>query len=60
MGCVAIFDKYKLHIIRNGQQILSGNRNLKDGLWDVTFKNKDINSINYIISHNKNKTELAQ
>ena len=60
MGCVAIFEKYKLHIIRNEQQILSGNRNLKDDLWDLSFKNKDINSINYIISRDKNKTELAQ
>ena len=60
MGCVAIFNKYKLHIIRNGQQILSGSCNLKNGLWDVPFKSKDINSINYIISRNKNKTKLAQ
>ena len=60
MGCVAMFDKYKLYIIQNGQQILSGNRNLKDVLWDVPFKSKDINSINYIVSTDKNKSELTQ
>ena len=45
-GCVAIFDKYKLHILRHGKQILTGDRNLKDGLWDVPFKEKNMNIIN--------------
>ena len=55
-----IFDKYKLHIIQNRQPILSGNRNLKYGLWDLPLKSKDINMINYIIYRDKNNVELAQ
>ena len=59
-GCVAIFDKYKLYIIRNGKQILLSTWNFDDCLWDAPFKKKDINNINNIISCDKNKTELAQ
>ena len=59
-GCIAIFDKNKLHIVKDGKLVLSGLRNLNDGLWDVPFKNNDIQSINYIISKEKSKTELAQ
>ena len=33
--------------------------NYQDGLWDVPFF-PDINKINYIISKDKSKTELAQ
>ena len=45
-----------------------GQRNYKDGLWDVPFQLPNIlqntsnkhNKINYIIRQDKNKTELAQ
>ena len=40
--------------------ILSGHCNLTDGLWHVSFNQKGIHKINYIISRDKNKTELAQ
>ena len=59
-GCTAIFTKAKLYILRNGQVILTGKRNLSDGLWDVMFKEHRIDNINYIISHDKSKVELAQ
>ena len=59
-GCVAIFDKTSLKILKNGKIVLTGNRNLHDGLWDVPFKKHDINAINYIITRDKSKTELAQ
>jgi hypothetical protein len=59
-GCVLIFDKHKLYIIRHGKQILTGDRNLKDGLWDVPFKEQKINQINYIIAKDKNKSDLAK
>ena len=58
-GCIAIFEKSKLSILKNGKVILSGHRNSTDGLWDVPF-NQYENKINYIISRDKNKTELAQ
>ena len=53
------FEKSKLSILKNGEVILSGHRNSTDGLWDVPF-NQYENKINYIISRDKNKTELAQ
>ena len=59
-GCIAIFDKQKLSIIRHGKQILTGNRNLKDGLWDVPFKEQKINQVNYIIAKDKSKSDLAK
>ena len=52
-GCVAIFDKYKLYILQNGKQILTGDRNLKDGLWDGPFREKKIHHINCIILKDK-------
>ena len=58
-GCIAIVEKSKLSILKNGEIIL-GHRNLTDGLWDVLFKQKRIHKINYIMSRDKNKTELAQ
>ena len=54
-GCIAIFDKYKLYISRDGKEILSGDRNLKDGLWDVPFQSNLIQSINCIIPKDKIK-----
>ena len=37
-GCIAIFDKRKLLILKNGNIILFGARNLSDDLLDVLFK----------------------
>ena len=59
-GCLALFDRYKLYIFKNGKIILSGNRNLTDGLWDVPFKNNHIDNINYIVTTDKNKSDLAR
>jgi len=59
-GCIAIFEKLKLSIVKNGKIILSGHRNFVDGLWDVPFQQNKIHKINYIISRDKSKTELAQ
>ena len=36
--CAAIFSENYLHVIKNKQVILKGNRNHKDGLWDVMMK----------------------
>ena len=59
-GCIAIFDKHNLSILKNGHIILSGKRNWSDGLWDVPFTTTGSQKINYIISRDRNKTELAQ
>ena len=36
-GCLAIVSKRSLHVLKNKKVILEGDRNLKDGLWDVTL-----------------------
>ena len=47
--CVAIFEKHKLSIIKNGQLIMKGTRNWPDRLWDVPFPQDTEHNINYII-----------
>ena len=59
-GCLAIFDKKTLNILKNQQMILKVDTNLRDGLWDIPFQEHTIDSINYIIIRDKNKSELAQ
>ena len=59
-GCIAIFDKHYLQIFKDERLVLSGQRNKADGLWDVPFNNSSNTKMNYIISKNKSKTELAQ
>ena len=58
--CIAIFDKIKLSIYKEGQLLLSGRRNPNNGLWDVPFDQNHTNKMNYIISKDKSKTQLAQ
>ena len=60
--------KYNVDITKNNNLILQGSRNHVDGLWDVvlnsskTSSNKNTNKtqLNYIITKDKSKTELAQ
>ena len=59
-GCIAIFEKEHLYIMKNGKLILKGVRNLQDGLWDVPFQENKIDTINYIINKDQSKTDLAQ
>jgi len=56
-GCIAIFLKRKLYIFKNNECILKGNRNFRDGLWDVPFPDS---KMNYIVTKDKDKLELAQ
>ena len=37
-GCIAVFDRKLLSIIKNKKLILQGYRNIRDGLWDIPFK----------------------
>ena len=36
-NCIAILDKHKLQIIKDTNIILTGKRNTRDGLWDITL-----------------------
>ena len=36
-GCLAIFSERHLHVLKNKKVIIEGDRNLKDGLWDVNL-----------------------
>ena len=56
---VLLFLIKKLSIVKNGEIILQGLRNLRDGLWDVPFKEQGIDKINYIINNNQSKTNLS-
>ena len=57
-GCIEIFDKIYLSILKYNKIILKGTMNLTDGLWDVPFQRKSIQSINCIISRDKVKQNL--
>ena len=68
--CIAIFTKLYVHILKNNDIILRGNRNKKDNLWDISLPSKRENkmnwtttpstTMNYIIMEDKIKIELAQ
>ena len=57
-------------MIKNNKIIIEGNRNVTDGLWDVKLpmhptqllhpRLPEHHSINYIITKDKTKTQLAQ
>ncbi len=34
-GCIVMLDKAKLHVFKNYKLLLTGTRNLRDGLWDI-------------------------
>ena len=63
-----VLKKDNVDITKNNNLILQGSRNHVDGLWDVvlnsskTSSNKNTNKtqLNYIITKDKSKTELAQ
>jgi len=69
-GCHVHFSKNNVHVLKNKQIVLQGRRNNKDGLWDIPFTNSPIqhtkqntkinHNINFIITKDKSKTELAQ
>lgn len=58
--CTAIFNKYNLHIYKNDNLILKGDRNRSDGLWDVPVMKKSQEAVNAIIRKDKTKFELAE
>ena len=60
MDALTSLKNQNYQFLQNGEIILSGHRNLTDRLWDVPLKQKRIHKINYIISRDKNKAELAQ
>lgn len=66
-NCVAIFDKYAVNIYQQAKRILTGTRNLNDGLWDIHLPSTTKNiisspstlSLNTIIHKNMPKSQLA-
>ena len=64
-GCCVCFDNNGVNVIKNETIIMNGRRNKTDGLWDVPLdrmqgNSKKTNNLNYIITKDKSKTELAQ
>ena len=61
-NCIVIFTKNKFYVTKKGKYLFQGRRNNKDKLWDWTkYKTPSPkNSINYIITRDKTKLELAQ
>ena len=33
--CIVVLNKYKVHVYKENTVVLSGDRNAKDGLWDI-------------------------
>ena len=58
-NCKVTFSKDNVQITKNKKVIVTGNRNRNDGLWDIDLNNKT-NHLNYMITKDKTKTELAQ
>ena len=68
-NCWALFTKKNVYIIKDDAVILNGIRNRTDGLWDIQLPDNTSlhqqngvtkNNMNYIITKDKSKTELAQ
>jgi hypothetical protein len=68
--CVALFSKYDVKIIKNGQGIILGKRNLNNGLWNIPLAPKapmqllspkviSHSAINGTIRHAQTKQDLA-
>ena len=59
-GYKAIFTKDNLKIKQGHNTIITGNRNLHDGLWDIPFPNQNTSKVNYVVTKDKTKYELAK
>ena len=40
--CSVLLDKKKLYVKKNNSMVLEGNRNMKDGLWDIPIPYYDV------------------
>ena len=58
-GCEVLFTKELALITKNGEILLTGDRNPQDGLWDIHLPLQQ-GQMNAVISSNKSKTELTQ
>ena len=65
-GCIAVFDKDKLEVFKDGTIVITGTRNQTDGLWDVNLNPPPpdptphpIPSANAIIRKDKGKHDQA-
>ena len=63
-GCIVFFTQNHFYVTKNDQLIIKGNRNPSDGLWDfnktINPLQNNTNNVNYIITKNKTKLDLAR
>ena len=62
-NCIVIFTKTKFYVTKNGKFLFQGLRNTKDNLWDLNShptQHTKNESMNYIVTKNKTKLELAR
>ena len=59
-GCDVLLNRTSLHVFRNAQHILQGQRNYIDGPWDVpvAVNNSNNNKLNIIINKRTTKSDL--
>ena len=59
-NCIAIFSKNDMKIVKDKDLILTGKRNLSDGLWDVELdQSTSTEKLNVIIQKKQSKEKLA-
>ena len=67
--CIAVFTKSRVYIIKDNDLVVEGFWNTTDGLWDIKLPSSPTKwtplspktpQINYIITKDKSKSELAQ
>ena len=59
-NCLVLFDKQHVRIFKNNQEILKGDRNHRDKLWDINITKKPTHTANVIIKKEKTTSELIQ
>ena len=57
-GCTATFNKNSVVVKKGLKTVLTGSRNISDGLWDIAFPIRQ--NMNYIIEKGRTTKDLAQ
>ena len=58
-GCLAIFTKQKMYIIKDKNLLLQGDRNTQDGLWDVLLPHQQ-DKVCAVLRMDQTKNDLAK
>ena len=59
-GCHVVFDKHHMRVYKNHKEILTGERNFSDKLWDVNISSSQPHHANVIIRQDQTTKELIQ